>query len=52
MIGMKPKDAIKLDIVRLDKTYSEENLLPNDVLCRYLYQRGEQHGDHKSKLLE
>ena len=43
MVGMKPKDAIKLDIVPLDKTYSEETVLPEDGLYRYLYQPGEQH---------
>ena len=37
MIGMKPKDAIKLDIVKLDKseTYSKENELAEDGLCQY-----------------
>ena len=45
MVDMKPKNAIKLDIVELDKseTYPEENLLPEDGLCRYLYWSGEQH---------
>ena len=47
MIGMKPKDAIKLDTIRLDKTYPEETVLPEDGLYRYLYQPGEQHGDEK-----
>ena len=32
MIDMKPKDAIKLDTVQLDKTYPEENVLPEDGL--------------------
>ena len=41
MIGMKPKDAIKLDTVSLEKTYSEETVLPEDGLYRYLYQPGE-----------
>ena len=36
MIGMKPKDAIKLDTVPLE--YG---------LYRYLYQPGEQHGDQR-----
>ena len=45
MIGMKPKDAIKLDTVPLDKTYPKETVLPKDGLYRYLYQPGEQHGD-------
>ena len=47
MISMMPKDAIKLDIVPLDKTYPEETALPKDGLYRYLYQPGEQHGDQK-----
>ena len=37
MIGMKPKDAIKLETVQLDKTYPEENVLPEDGLYTYLY---------------
>ena len=37
MIGMKPKDATKLDTVPLDKTYPKETLLPEDGFCRYLY---------------
>ena len=28
VIGMKPKDAIKLDTVPLNKTYPEETVLP------------------------
>ena len=47
MIGMKPKDAIKLDTVPLDKKYQEETVLPKDGLYRYLYQPGQQHGDQK-----
>ena len=47
MIGMKPKDAIKLDTVPLDKTYPKETVLPEDGLYRYFYQPGEQHGDQK-----
>ena len=31
-IGMKPKDAIKLDTVPLDKTYPKETVLPEDGL--------------------
>ena len=49
MIGMKPKDAIKLDNVLLDKTYQKETLLPEDGLYRYLYQPGDQHGDQKRR---
>ena len=37
MISVKPKDRIKLDIVKLDKTYPEKNVLLKDVLCRHLY---------------
>ena len=49
MIDMKPKDAIKLVIVELNKseTYSKENILPEDGLHRYLYQPGHQHKDKK-----
>ena len=47
MIDMKPKDAIKLDIVPLDKSYPKETVLPEDRLYRYLYQPGEQQGDQK-----
>ena len=47
MIGMKPKDAIKLDTVPLDKTYSKETVSSEDRLYRYLYQPGEQHGGLK-----
>ena len=47
MIDMKPKDAIKLDTVLLDKKYLEETVLPNNGLYRYLYQPGEQHGNQK-----
>ena len=47
MIGMKPKDATKLDTVPLDKIYSKETVLAEDELYRYLYQPGEQHGDQK-----
>ena len=47
MTGMKPNDAIKLDTVRLNKTYPEEIVLPENGLYRYFYQPGEQHGDQK-----
>ena len=49
MIGMKPRDAIKLGIVPLDKTYPEETVLPEDRLYRYLYQPGEQQRDQKRR---
>ena len=47
MIGIKPRNAIKLDTVPLDKKNPEETVLPKDGLYRYLYQPGEQHGDQK-----
>ena len=47
MIDMKPKSAIKLDTVPLDKTCPEETPLPKDGLYRYLYQPGKQHGGKK-----
>ena len=49
MIGMKTKDAIKLDTVPLDKTYPEKTILSEDGLYRYLYQPGKQHGDQKRR---
>ena len=49
MIDMKPKDAIKLDTVPLDKKHPKETVLPEDGLYRYLYQPGEQHGDQKRR---
>ena len=49
MIGMKPKDAIKLDTIPLDKTYPKETVLPEDGLYRHLYQPGEQHRDQKRR---
>ena len=47
MIGMKPKDAIILDQVPLVKreAYSPEKVLPEDGLCQYLLQPGEEHDD-------
>ena len=52
MIGMKPKDAIKLDTVPLDKKYPEETVLTKDGLYRYLYQPGEKHGDQKRQVTD
>ena len=45
MIGMKPKDAIKLKEVPLDsrESYPPEKVLPEDGLYRYLLQPGEEH---------
>ena len=52
MIGMKPKDAIKLNTVPLDKTYPEETVLSEDGLYRYLYPPGKQHGDQKRRVID
>ena len=47
MIDMKLKNAIKLNIVPLDKKYPEETVLPENGLYNYLYKPSEQHGDQK-----
>ena len=52
IIGMKAKDAIKLDTVPLDKKYLEETVLPENGLYRYLYQPGKQHGDEKRRAVD
>ena len=51
MIGMKPKDAIKLDEVRLvaRDSYPPEEVLPEDGLYRYLLQPGEEHDDRRHR---
>ena len=47
MIGMKPKDAIKLKQVPLvtRESYPPEEVLPEDGLYRYLLQPSEEHDD-------
>ena len=47
MIGMKPKDAIKLKEVPLvaRESYPPEEVLPEDGLYRYLLQPSEEHDD-------
>ena len=47
MIGMKPKDAIKLKEVPLvaRESYATEEVLPEDGLYQYLLQPGEEHDD-------
>ena len=47
MIGMKPKNAIRLNEVPLVKqeNYPPEEILPEDGLHRYLLQPGEEHDD-------
>ena len=49
MTGMKPKFAIKLDTVSLNKTNPKETVLPKDGLHRYIYQLDEQYGDQKRR---
>ena len=51
MIGMKPKDAIKLDEVPLvnREAYPPEEVLPEDGLYRYLLQPSEEHDDQRSR---
>ena len=51
MIGMKPKDAIKLDQVLLvnREAYPSEDTLPEDGLYRYLLQPGEEHDDQRRR---
>ena len=47
MVGMKPKDAIRLNEVPLvaQGNYPPEEILPEDGLYRYLLQPGEEHDD-------
>ena len=47
MIGMKPKDAIKLNEVPLvtQESYPPEEVLPEDGLYQYLLQPSEEHND-------
>ena len=51
MIGMKPKDAIKLNEVPLvdRESYPEEEVLPEDGLYRYLLQPSEEHDDQRHR---
>ena len=51
MIGMKRKDAIKLDEVPLvnQEGYPPEKVLPEDGLYRYLLQPGEEHNDQQRR---
>ena len=51
MIGMKPKDAIKLKEVPLvnRESYPPEEILPEDGLYRYLLQPGEKHNDQRRR---
>ena len=51
MIGMKPKDAIKLKEVPLvaQGAYPPEEVLPDDGLYRYSLQPGEEHNDQRCR---
>ena len=51
MIGMKPKDAIKLRDVPLvaRESYPVEEVLPEDGLYRYLLQPSEEHDDQRHR---
>ena len=49
---LKPNNAIKLDIVPLDKTYAEETVLLQNGLYRYLYQPNKQHGNEKRRVTD
>ena len=51
MIGMKPKDAIKLKEVLLvaRESYPPEEVLPEDGLYHYLLQPGEEYDDHRCR---
>ena len=51
MIGMKPKDAIKLQEVPLVKqeNYPPEEVLPEDGLYQYLLQPSEEHDEQRCR---
>ena len=51
MIGMKPKDAIKLKEAPLvsEESYPPEEVLPEDGLYRYLLQPSEEHNDQRHR---
>ena len=54
MIGMKPKDAIKLNEVPLVKqeNYPPEDRLPEDGLYTYPLQPGEEHDDQRRRAMD
>ena len=54
MIGMKPKDVVKLDKVLLVKqeTYPPEEVLPEDGLYRYLLQPSQEHDDQRCRAMD
>ena len=54
MIGMKPKDAIKLKEVPLvaQESHPPEEVLPEDGLYRYLLQPSEEHNDQRCRVTD
>ena len=54
MIGVKPKDAIKLKEVPLvaRESYPPEEILPEFGLYRYLLQPGEEHDDQRHRVTD
>ena len=54
MIGMKPKDAIKMDRVPLvdREAYPPEDKSPEDGLYRYLLQPSEEHDDQRRRAMD
>ena len=51
MIGMEPKDAVKLKEVNLVESYPPEDTLPEDGLYCYLLQPGEEHDNQHKKAM-
>ena len=49
MTGLAPATVIKWKILELKHKCPAKNVLPEDGLCRYLYQPGEQHRDQKKR---
>ena len=54
MIGIKPKDAIKLKEVPLvnREAYPPKEVLPEDGLYQYLLQPGEEHNDQWHRVMD
>ena len=54
MIGMKPRDVIKLNEVTLvtRESYPPEEVLPEDGLYQYLLQPSEEHDDQRCRAMD
>ena len=52
MIGIKPKNAIKLKKVPLVENYHPEDTLPEDGLYHYLLQPGKEHDDQRKRAMD